>query len=66
MYMKLKTIKAVAKRFKHTKTSKLRHRKSGQDHFNAGETGKTTRSKRKDSGLLPKYEKGIKKMMPYK
>ncbi|MDP3056993.1 MAG: 50S ribosomal protein L35 [bacterium] len=64
--MKLKTIKAVAKRFKITPTNKLRHRKAGQDHFNAGETGKTTRSKRKDSDLLPKYERGIKKMMPYK
>lgn len=64
--MKLKTVKAVAKRFKHTKTSKLRHRKAGQDHFNARERSKVTRSKRKDSGLTPKYEKGIKKMMPYK
>ena len=64
--MKLKTVKAIAKRFKHTKTNKLRHRKAGQDHFNSGERGKVTRSKRKDSGLIPKYEKGIEKMMPYK
>jgi large subunit ribosomal protein L35 len=64
--MKLKSIKAVTKRFKITPKGKLRHRKAGQDHFNAGETGKTTRSKRKDSDLLPKYERGIKKMMPYK
>jgi large subunit ribosomal protein L35 len=64
--MKLKTIKSVAKRFKFTKKNKLRHKKAGQDHFNSAERGKVTRAKRKDSGLIPKNERNIKKMIPYK
>lgn len=63
--MKLKTVKAVVKRFKITKKGTLRHKTAGQDHFNSAERGKVTRSKRKDGGLIPAYEKGIRKMMPY-
>lgn len=46
--MKLKTHKAIAKRFKLTKKGKIMCRTAGQDHFNARETGKTKRNKRSD------------------
>ena len=43
---KLKTQKAVAKRFKITKTKKILKKTAGQDHFNSRESGKVTRNKR--------------------
>ena len=44
----MKTNKAIAKRFKVTKTGKVLKRDAGQDHFNSRETGKITRNKRRD------------------
>ena len=44
----MKTNKAIAKRFKVTKTGKVLKRVAGQDHFNSRETGKITRNKRRD------------------
>ncbi|HEX9502802.1 MAG TPA: bL35 family ribosomal protein [Patescibacteria group bacterium] len=45
---KQKTNKRVAKTFWKTGSGKLMRRKSGQAHFNARESGKTTKSKRRD------------------
>jgi len=45
---KLKTHKATAKRYKVTRTGKIMKRTSGQDHFNARESGNTRRNKRSD------------------
>ncbi|MBU0545655.1 50S ribosomal protein L35 [Patescibacteria group bacterium] len=45
---KLKTNKAIAKRFKVTKKGKIEKRTCGQGHFNARETGKVKRNKRSD------------------
>jgi len=45
---KIKTHKATVKRFTITKNKKLRRRKAGQDHFNARESGKVKRNKRRD------------------
>ena len=45
---KIKTHKATAKRFTMTGAGKVLRRKSGQDHFNARETGNTKRNKRRD------------------
>ena len=45
---KLKTKKSIVKRIKLTKTGKIIKRKGGQDHFNAHESGKKTRNKRRD------------------
>ncbi|MBU1160575.1 MAG: 50S ribosomal protein L35 [Patescibacteria group bacterium] len=45
---KIKTNKAVVKRFKITKNGKIIKRKAGQDHFNARESGKIKRKKRRD------------------
>ena len=45
---KLKTHKATAKRFKRTKSGKIMKRTSGQNHFNARETGNVGRNKKSD------------------
>jgi large subunit ribosomal protein L35 len=62
---KIKTHKATAKRFSKTKTNKLRRRKSGQDHFNSRESGKTTRNKRRDVGVHKSDAKNIMSFIPY-
>ena len=62
---KQKTHKATAKRFSKTKNDKLIRRKSGQDHFNARQTGDTKRNKRRDISADKTSIKTIKKLMPY-
>lgn len=47
----MKTHKGASKRFKKTGSGKIVYRKSGQDHFNARETGNTTKNKRRDISL---------------
>lgn len=50
---KLKTVQAIAKRVRLTKSGKgkkLMKRMAGQDHFNSRENGKTRRNKRRDEG----------------
>ncbi|MFA6214979.1 MAG: hypothetical protein WC768_00240 [Patescibacteria group bacterium] len=69
--MKLKTHQATAKKIKITNGKKgqggkkyfTRH--AGQDHFNARETGNTTRHKRKDTQVNHVDLKTIKKALPY-
>jgi ribosomal protein L35 len=58
--MKLKTKKTVAKRFKFTKSGKVIKRYCGQDHFNARDTGKITRKKRRSSEMDKTLVKTIK------
>jgi large subunit ribosomal protein L35 len=48
---KNKTHKGTAKRLRKTKSGKILHRTSGQDHFNSRETGKVKKNKRRDSSL---------------
>lgn len=62
---KIKTRKAVAKRFTVTKKKKVIKRTAGQDHFNARESGNTKRNKRRDSQIAKADQKNIKKFMPY-
>lgn len=62
---KLKTRKAVAKRIRVTKRGKLKIRAGGQDHFNARETGKKKRNKRRDKDLSKANYKNIRKALPY-
>lgn len=45
---KIKTHKATAKRFTVSGAGKVLRRKAGQDHFNARESGKVKRNKRRD------------------
>jgi ribosomal protein L35 len=56
---KIKTHKATAKRFTITKTSKIIHRKPGQDHYNARENGSTGTKKKRDINAHPAYVKTI-------
>lgn len=46
-----KTNKRIAKTFWKTGSGKLMKRKAGQAHFNARETSKTTKNKRRDEGV---------------
>lgn len=67
---KLKTHKATVKRFKFSgakkrKAIKITRRKSGQDHFNARESGNTMRNKRRDIKADKTNLKTIKKLTPY-
>ena len=61
--MKFKTRKTVAKRIKITKKGKVIARKTGQDHFNARESGNTTRKKRKDNVISNGYQKMARRQM---
>lgn len=62
---KLKTKKAVSKRFKVTSTGKLLHRKGGQGHFNAKESGNTRRQKRGLMLVAQTELKALKRLLPY-
>jgi len=63
---KIKTHKATAKRFKITKRKKkVMKRTGGQDHFNARESGKIKRNKRRDGQIAKADAKNIKKVLPY-
>jgi large subunit ribosomal protein L35 len=61
--MKIKTKRAVAKRFKLTKTGKVIARTAGQDHFNSTDTGAQTRAKRTDKQISSKLKKSIKRQL---
>jgi len=66
--MKLKTHKATAKRVKVTKGKKYRKlmtKRSGQDHFNARDTGKETRRKRRGKQVDHTNERNIRRLLPY-
>jgi large subunit ribosomal protein L35 len=62
---KLKTRKSVAKRVTITKTGKLKIRAGAQDHFNARETGKKKRNKRRGKDLSTANHKNVKRTLPY-
>lgn len=61
----MKTHKAVAKRFKVTKTGKVLKRKAGQNHFNSRESGKIVRNKRRMQKMSGTQTKTIKKLLQY-
>lgn len=66
--MKLKTHKATAKRIKLTKGKKKRKilsKKSGQDHFNARESGRVTRNKRRRKAIAKADARNIRRQIPY-
>ena len=67
--MKQRTYKAAAKRIRVSKTknkrkSKLVHVAAGRDHYNARETGNTTRGKRRNTNLSGSFRKSVKTMIP--
>lgn len=66
--MKLKTHKVTAKRIKVTKGKKKKKyltKHAGQDHFNARESGKITRRKRRNKPAAKADIKNIKRAIPY-
>lgn len=62
---KLKTKKALVKKIKVTKNSKVTRRKTGHNHYNSKETGAEGRAKRGDVRLFKTDEKNFIKAMPY-
>jgi len=61
---KLKTYKSLKKRVKITKNNKVLVKKGGQDHFNARESGKTTKNKRRKKSLGKENLSAVKKLIP--
>lgn len=61
--MKLKTKKTVSKRFHITATGKVLRRHGGQDHFNARDSGKISRKKRRDETMSSAYTRSIKRLI---
>lgn len=62
---KLKTRKSVAKRFRLTKSGKIKRGKAGRRHLLGGKTSKRKRQLSK-SGLVSSVEADtIKRMLPY-
>ena len=61
--MKIKTKKAIVKRFKITKKGKIIARTANQDHFNSRESGNKTRQKRQDKKITTGVKKAIKRQM---
>lgn len=62
---KLKTKKSVVKRFKITASGKILHRPMHQDHFNARDTGKKKRLKRRWLQVTGAQAKALRKLLPY-
>lgn len=62
---KLKTRKAVAKRFKITGTGKVLRFSSGKSHILTKKSKKRKRRLRKAKVLLGRQAKMVKKMLPY-
>ncbi|MFA6322718.1 MAG: hypothetical protein WCX71_04560 [Candidatus Buchananbacteria bacterium] len=66
--MTIKTPKSISKRVKFTngkKKRKVMTKHGGQDHFNARESGNTTRHKRKDLNMTKTDLKNVKRLLPY-
>jgi len=57
---KLKTRKAIAKRFKVTKTGKVIKRAAGQGHFNSRESGKVGTNKKSDVSMSKSFHRVVK------
>ncbi len=62
--MKHKTHKAAARRIRISGTGKAIQRHTGQDHFNARDTGKMGQRKRMDREIAKVYRGAIAKLLP--
>jgi ribosomal protein L35 len=60
---KMKTNKALVKKVSVSKNDKVLRRSTGQNHFNAKESGSKTRSKRSDKRLFKTDEKNVLKAL---
>lgn len=61
----MKTKKLLKKRVKVTGKKKVLIRTGGQDHFNARESSKVTKNKRRDKEISTANIKNVKKLLPY-
>ncbi len=59
----MKTKKTLVKKIKVSNSKKVLRRKTGQNHFNAKDTGAETRAKRGDVRLAKSDEKNVKKAL---
>lgn len=64
MRNKLKTRKSLLKRIKISGRKKILKRSTHQDHFNAKDSGKKTRGKRKEKHLSEANSKKVKRILP--
>ena len=64
--MSTKTNKSYSKRMKVTKNGKVKVRKKGQNHFNAKESGNTTRAKRGTKENFIISAKRLARFLPHK
>ena len=62
---KIKTHKATVKRLTKTRNKKIKITKGGQNHFNARESGNTTRGKRRNITAHESVRKVVRTLMPY-
>ena len=62
--MKLKTNKAISKRFRVTKNGKIIKRACGQNHFNSRENGKVGRNKKSDVVVSNVFDRLMQAVMP--
>jgi ribosomal protein L35 len=62
---KIKTHKATAKRYYVTKKGAVKKKKTGQDHFNARESGNTGTKKRRDVAVHSTETRNIQSFIPY-
>ena len=60
----MKTNKSYTKRLKFTKNGKIKARPKGQNHFNAKESGNTTRAKRGTTDFVMSA-KQVARFMPH-
>ena len=66
--MKLKTHKSTAKKIKVTKgknKKKYLTKRAGQDHFNARESGKVGRRKKRGKPVSKADERNVRRAIPY-
>ena len=62
---KLKTNKSAAKRFRMTKSGKIKKRTAGRIHILTKKSRKSKRKMRKSSYLNPVEERRIRRLLPY-
>jgi ribosomal protein L35 len=63
--MKQRTKKAAQKRFHLSAKGVVKHRKTGQSHFNARATGNTTRKKHGYQRVHANDRKRLEKLIPH-
>jgi ribosomal protein L35 len=62
---KLKTTKSVSSRIRVTKNKKYMRKRGGQSHYNARESGKTGRNKKRDFSIAKTEHRTLKSLLPY-